>query len=266
MKKYVAIVAKTQLELENLRFQEVDKSKLSVKGIEIVSEGIQELKSKVLKSGFKDDEDEIHFFKTIKPSLTVNLIYYHCIAEIELKCSYHSVETVDEFVQSKLDEFRKLFDDNADFLRYYKSDSIEMDEHFYKRGVNSFPLFNTLCPIYEDPNFVSSKDLIVANILAYQNLLKYLEHKNAPLKFQKLPWKGTKTDAVEIIYALKYSKTVPVDLIELVNSFNQIFDIELSMLFVYRVFKAIKDRKKDQTKFLDKLKENMLNQMNEELF
>ena len=266
MKKYIEIVAKTQLELENLQLQEVNKCKLSEKSIQLVSNGILELKNEVLKRGFHSVGDEIHFFKTIKPTLTANLIFYHCVAEIELKRSYHSAETTNEFTQSKLEEFRKLFDENADFLRYYNGGNTDFDDHYYKRGINSFPLFNKLCPIYEDPNFVSNKDLIVANILAYQNLKNYLEQKNKPISFQKLPWKGSKTDAVEIIYALKHSNTVPVDLIQLVSSFNQMFDIELSISLVYRIFKAIQERKNGQTKFLDKLKENMLNQMNEELF
>jgi hypothetical protein len=47
--------------------------------IHIIIEFLSELKKNILKSGFKNTEEEIHFFKHQKPVIVSKLIYYNAI-------------------------------------------------------------------------------------------------------------------------------------------------------------------------------------------
>lgn len=55
------------------------------KAIEIIIVSIQKLKILFLKEKFKNQEQEIDFFKNIKPKFTSKLIYYNVIFKIETK-------------------------------------------------------------------------------------------------------------------------------------------------------------------------------------
>lgn len=47
--------------------------------ISLVLKKIKEVKKYVLKTGFKDEDEEILFFKIYKPSIISKLIYYNAI-------------------------------------------------------------------------------------------------------------------------------------------------------------------------------------------
>ena len=58
------------------------------KAIEIIIVSIQKLKILFLKEKFKNQEQEIDFFKNIKPKFTSKLIYYNVIFKIETKKNF----------------------------------------------------------------------------------------------------------------------------------------------------------------------------------
>jgi hypothetical protein len=77
-------------------------------------------------------------------------------------------------------------------------------------------------------------------------------------------WTGSKAALVELIYALCEEGVFNngnTDLKQLVNHFQTMFNINLGEY--YRAFHEIKSRKKEQTKFLDALKEKLLKRINE---
>jgi hypothetical protein len=55
------------------------------KAIEISIKSKKNLRILIQKSSFKFDEEEIHFFKEIKPQFTSKIIYYNTIFNIEMK-------------------------------------------------------------------------------------------------------------------------------------------------------------------------------------
>ena len=56
--------------------------------IELILKELSEVKDIVLKKGFNNLEEEIHFFKKLKPLLLSKLIYYNAIYKIEAKKPY----------------------------------------------------------------------------------------------------------------------------------------------------------------------------------
>ena len=55
------------------------------KAIEITLKAKENLKNVVIKSQFKSQDEEIYFFKEIKPQFTSKIIYYNSILKIEMK-------------------------------------------------------------------------------------------------------------------------------------------------------------------------------------
>src|SRR5690554_1387442 len=56
--------------------------------IDIILKSLSEIKGYVLKRGFKNIDEEIHFFKYQKPAVVSKLIYYNAIYKIETKKPY----------------------------------------------------------------------------------------------------------------------------------------------------------------------------------
>ena len=73
---------------EQLQFIDIeidDKIKRCEKAIEIIIKGIEKLKKLFSKENFKTQEQEINFFKNIKPKFTSKLIFYNAVNKIETK-------------------------------------------------------------------------------------------------------------------------------------------------------------------------------------
>lgn len=78
----------------------------------------------------------------------------------------------------------------------------------------------------------------------------------------KMTWTGSKTDLIELIYALYYAgffNNGNTDIKEIAAYFEQVFNIELGK--VYRTFLEIRARKNNRTNCLDTLKEILIRKM-----
>lgn len=81
---------------------------------------------------------------------------------------------------------------------------------------------------------------------------------------ERLGWTASKTDLIELIYALQASgaiKSGTAGIKEMASACEEIFDLNLGN--VYRTFLEIRERKIDQTKFIDRLKTTLLRRMEE---
>jgi|SRR5690606_35931268 len=80
----------------------------------------------------------------------------------------------------------------------------------------------------------------------------------------KLFWTGSKTELIELIYALHSSGAInsgTADIKEMALLFEQVFSIDLGNY--YHTFIEIRARKGSKTKFLDRLQETLLNRFEE---
>ena len=92
----------------------------------------------------------------------------------------------------------------------------------------------------------------------------YIPKKNSqPIKPKiKLNWTDDKSNLVELLYAIQENRSIndgKLDIKVLIESFEEVFDIKLKGY--YHMFTRVKSRKRIQTKFLDKLKESLLNRI-----
>ena len=151
-----------------------------------------------------------------------------------------------------------------------------MDAVYFTRG--GFDVQMELEDFEEDELYSTSHDYKLSKIIANEHYQEYLNMELARLSaeggaesenmlpFKRLHWTAGKTDAVELIYALKSSKSVNdgyVEISELVAVFEYVFQVELKSS--YHKFTDITRRKKDVTVFLDKLKDALLRHIDEKI-
>jgi len=241
--------------------------------IQLCKKAMGKLKNYISSYSFKNKEDEIHFFKVIKPQFYSKYIYFINVYNYLMQKPLGSAETLKEYINYELADIKRFFDHNQAFYQYYRSGSTQMDEVYFTRG--QFDVHVELEDFEEDELYSTSHDYKLAKIIANE---KYQEYLNIELQKSdvdettptdtsnelQLIWTASKTDLVELIYALVASGVFnngTTEIKSIVNFFQTIFHIDLGSY--YHKYTDITRRKKDRTVFLDKLKLALLRRMEE---
>lgn len=235
---------------------------------------LDEIRKLVIKNGFESEEEEIHFFKHVKPKVLSKYIYYVQLFEIESHRSKASTKFQIKYLNQISKDLHDYFENNIQFCQYYWGDKTNLDKFYFLRENSNYRIsLNNIC-VLMDYKYSTARDAMAAAITAYEELIKYIDKEIAILRFSpskngdtfksNLYWNETNISLVEFMYALKYSGAINngnIEINELAQIFEKMFNIKLDDY--YRVFLDIKARKKSQTKFLDKLKADLLRKIND---
>ena len=234
------------------------------------------LNSFVVNNTFKEEKDEIHFFKNQKPKVFSRLIYYVKLFCIEGKRPRGSNESQIKYLNDLINKLQEYLNDNLEFYHYYRKAATSLDKQYFVRGKEDLRLYPDTFHFYTDRQFSTSHDSTVATILAYDMLIIYLKREIDKLsnngmetiyspdikRASKLFWTAHKTDLTELIYALHSTGAInngTADIKEVATICEQIFNINLGNY--YHTFIELKSRKSNNTKFLDILKDALINRM-----
>lgn len=237
--------------------------------IKLIIQSLSDLKGYVLKNGFKNTDEEIHFFKYQKPAIVSKLIYYNAVYKIETKKPYGEKQTKN-FLTKELNKLKKFFDNNIDFYKYYRSNNSFLDENFFIRGKHDIRLWLDTSYFEADHRFCTSHDYKVAKIIANDLIQVYIEDQlNSNYRKvsdnSSLNWTASKTAMTELIYAL-HSQGVfdngNADIKLIAKTFESVFNIDLGDF--YHTFMELKSRKINRTKFLDSLRDALIRKMDED--
>lgn len=263
------------LQLQSIDIETVNIIEKSQKSFTCVTNALKQLKAFVLEYKFFNDQEEILFFKKLKPELYSKSIYYKKIAEIE---SLRPVGCFDEqeiYLRGELKKLTHFFNQHKDFYQYYRMESTHFDDSYFSREKNDLKQKMKGADI--DDNFSTGYDYTVAKIIAFNRLEVFLNKeldkiqlnpKNPHVDYlgtlEKFRWTGSKISLYELIYSLCSTAVLNdgnCEINELTELFEQIFNIRLDD--IYRGFQDIKLRS-NPTKFLDTLKEALLRKINED--
>lgn len=255
-------------EIESLEISAITKS---LKASRMLADAFNRLKTFILSYTFNDDEEEIMFFKEIKPKLCYRLIYYRKVYNIEMNRPA-GVEKQKEYLCEKLDDINKYNSKRLDFIRYYRSGSTHLDSLYFLRGKTDPEQYLETFYYELDSKFSTNCDFKVAKILANDMLSAYLMHEiellndnkmsTYPLGFPttKKTWKGSKAELQEQIFSWDSAGMFgDVPLTQLFDYIQNVFNIELDSN-ISRTFSDLKIRN-TPTPFIDKLKDALLRRM-----
>ncbi|MDF0709049.1 RteC domain-containing protein [Flagellimonas okinawensis] len=265
--KYQKLLSEFEGQLDALEGGNGDVLFKAEKGIVLVEKCIRRLQKQVAEKDFETQADEIYFFKHVKPQIFSKLIYYVRLFNIESKRPRGNHTAQIKYLQHQIDRFQAFFNDNLEFYNYYRRGAMSLDEQYFVRGNRDLRLPLESFYFLIDDRFSTCQDGTVATIMAYDMLIVYLRkevddlhnsiepQKNTPMeKPSKLFWTGSKTDLVELLYALHASNSVnsgTIDIKEMASHFEHFYNVDLGNY--YHTFIDIRSRKTSKTRFLDKL-------------
>jgi len=235
------------------------------------------LRTKLLECGFKNEMEEICFFKEMKPQILSKLLFFNKIYNVELKRPNGSNHIQKNYFEQELDSLTFFFNRNLHFYQYYRSNAVHLDKYYFRRGKPNIRLGIDSSQFINDIDFSTGYDYKVAKILSNETLRIYLNKKLQQIdrtsfhyQSNKQPnrrntWTGTKSAAIELgygIYAAKVIDNGNADIRDIMTALQSLFGIDLGDY--YRTYIAIKSRKKDRTAFLRYLADCLEKRMDEE--
>lgn len=272
MVNYIAKLRKETDELvENIESSDYNILKKSLEASRVLAEAFDHLKTFILSYQFRNEDEEITFFKETKPKFCYRLIYYRKLYNIEMNRPIAGSSKQKKYLNAELESINKYTNKRLDFVRYYRSGSTHLDSLYFVRGkMDNEQYLETF--YYElDPNFSTNCDFIVAKILSNDMLLAYLMQELERLKGNleclpsgapsiKLTWRGSKTELMEQLYSWDSDNTFgEVPLTKLSDYIQNVFNVQLDKN-LSRAFSEMKTRNVP-TPFLDKLKAALLHRM-----
>ncbi len=272
------IPTKLDKELEALTFEFIEKTILAEKSVGLCQLAFLELKKYVLQNGFNSIEEEINFFRAVKPQVFSKLIFYNELFRIETCKPLTSKKLLIKMFNNEIRKIHEFFKRNKEFYQYYTTNQTCLDEAYFTRSNGSVLIGSENFHYLTDPQFATPKDEIVSYIIAYEQLGRYLDDEISVLKnghgfwqtFQnkklssKMNWTAPKVALIELVYALHCCSCInngKVHINELIRFFELMFDIKLDKS--YRTYIDIKDRKRERTKFLVELQKALINRLDD---
>lgn len=227
------------------------------------------LQSLVLKENFDDEQEEIIFFKTVKPKFRSHQLYYLALQEINLKRPKDGKKILKKFYADEMQKICSFRCYNQQMLNYYHSGSNDMDAQLFLRKVNEHPHWLLKLKLDRDERFSTPADHLVAKIMAMDKIQAYLNEEMTKLDFinfsdgrststkiKEYRWTGEAINLVELAYGLYYTGEINnghAGIAEIVRLFEKIFNVAIGK--PSRRFTEIKQRKRlSKTKYLDQMK------------
>ena len=271
------IISKINTEIEISCIDNDLSSDKAIYMINFIRPLFEELRQFIHNYNFLNDDEEIEFFKNIKPFILSKLIYYNDIYLLELRKPNGSKEVLKEHYKKKQTAIVDFCASNLDFYQYHRSKATHLDKYYFLRGHENYKLCHNCSMLDKDPLFSTCCDHRVAKMLAYDMLEIYLQQKlqnvekediietrRASLPDDALLWTGSKRALIELIYALEANGDFNrgnASLKEIAEYFEIIFHIEIGDL--YHAYLEMRGRKINRTRYLDTLQKNLLRRMDE---
>lgn len=269
MEQYIAAEKQLTAELEQILQGEGEMNVKAKKAAKLIRNTLSSFRNQIREQGFRSDDDEIYFFKNIKPKIHAYLIFYSILSEIETNKYHMTEDELKNFIDKKIRMFRHIKRENLDFVSYYLERLTHLDRVFFLRHNDIPKITRHSANMLLDPELSTTYDVVAANIIAHQMLLNYLcpDKDNLKSKLQtqfKLKWTASKSDFIEFVYGLQASSAVnygDVEIKELCLALQTIFQVNIDD--PYRIFIDLTNRKTAPLKFIPKMEEGFLRKVEE---
>jgi hypothetical protein len=219
-----------------------------------INDVLSDLKDFIRRYTFSSVEEEISFFKEIKPVFISQLVYHKVLFKIQSRRSYASSADVNVIYKMYLKKFDRYLRKHEHFLQYCMAGSTRHDRlYFTRKGA-------VLQNLNYDENFTTQFDHKFGKFLGYQLVRDYIKSVQRRDDSSSLPtipalaWTESKVSLIELAYALYASRAFDggkVSIKQIIGVMEQLTGLDLSNY--RRIFADIRLRKTGPTSFLDLL-------------
>lgn len=245
-----------------------------------LNEMLSAIKTEVLQVGFLNEDQEVDFFKNVKPQILGKLIYYNKVFRIETTCPVSNGKIHQSYYENVLKNLKLEYKEsicNEDFYRYYRAGRTDRDHIYFKLGKINYH-DGLKSGVFEiDLSFSTYYDNKIAHIIANELLYTYTLTKINPEEnpdtiLQKLDankdisWTNSQNALIELIYALYASNSIAygkIGIRKLALIFQVLFRTPLND--IHHSFHRMKTRAGSRTAFLDQLKISLEEYMDKDL-
>jgi hypothetical protein len=250
--------------------------------IHSIQTAFENLKRFMADTPFKNQDDEVAFFKYEKPKFTAEHFFAMEIFTIETARPLNDVLALKAFYEQELKYIHRFLEQNKFLYSYYQFDLKELDHLLFVRGAKPVDI-----PLPEgmglDPAFTTSCDMLWGKFMAFERLGHWLRNEindlnggGTPAATQNalptapigaLKWTGESINLVEIAYGIWLTGQVnngQVSITEIVEFLERVFRVRIGK--AHRRWQGIANRKRlGYTKFLDECKVKIEKRVEEEL-
>ena len=203
-----------QKKYTNEKINNIEKLNLQ---LELAKQVLNDLRVYIRNNKFKDSDEEIDFFKHIKPNIYADFIFYNCLLKYHVNKPNATNSILKNYFKNELKKLESKKRKNLKFYQYYKHNSTFLDHLYFLRENKQLDLFSIDISIYLDSEFYTSHDKLAAEVIAYDLLTNFYKKEISKLKSissgkfdddnkrvqSTLNWTASKTDLIELVYALK---------------------------------------------------------------
>lgn len=219
-------------------------------------------------------EEEILFFKTIKPKFKSQLIFHQSLLNIEIRKPIGDGQVVSDYFANEIKILHHFFESNLSFYQYVRTASTYLDEYYFVRGNYDVHLDPDQCIIDFDPMFSTTHDHKLAQVMASELMQEHLEQTILKIgqkdmimqidsEFRDFDWKQTKCALIELIYSWHATEAFGTkNLKSIVKFIERSFNVSLGNF--YDTYDWLCGRP-SPTAYIDEMKEALLLRMQKRL-
>lgn len=136
------------------------------------------LKEIIQRDSFQTDEEEIKFFKYIKPRFTGQLMYYTEVYQYLLFCPGYDPGGIAEFQRKELRKIERFRENHREFIAYCSSKARDRDAaYFLRRNCQGEDLL--YAKVFDmDPEASTSHDWLLTQLAGYGLYEEYVRGKS----------------------------------------------------------------------------------------
>ncbi|MET3115376.1 hypothetical protein AAKU52_003125 [Pedobacter sp. CG_S7] len=268
------LLQELELGLERFTAQVSDPLERLVQSLKLIRDSLHKLKQLMETYPFDTNEEEIYFFKCIKPAFYCHQIYCTEMYTIETGFPFGDVSKQLVFLEGELTYLDRYFKKHAFLYQYYKLGASDLDSLYFVRGIVTQTILLPNIPEL-DPAFSTSCDHLFSKFKGIEMLKNTLLEKITEIKqghntIEEMPgelkWTGDKVNLAEIIYGIYFTGQInhgKIELSTLTKWMGKLFQIDLKR--IYSDYRDIRNRKiASPTQYLDQMRKAMHQRIDDE--
>lgn len=272
METFISVLyEKMQAQLQDIADSTGDLLERAEQSYYSVIEYLKDLKRFTKDYEFKDLEEEIRFFKEVKPMFLKEVVYFMKMFDIESAKPVAGIDEQKQYYHSWIKQLRSYFDQNRFFYLYYRMGKAHLDSSLFIREPEPLPMM----PNYSldaDPEFSNVYSFKLAKIQALEDMSTFLQSHIESLEDgldnsgnkvkRRITFKHNNAQAIELIYSLWKSGAFGDVTIKEAFDWAQ-YSLGIRITNYYGYFQSMRIRKKTRSPYLNLLTESLIRHMDE---